>query len=140
MVPSDLARGVAFMESRWGFQKKWANTTSFFEDFAPYTAGALMETLNSWFRAGNKFPPAPSELVKAIGETQVRRIAHGQDNLDDTPCAVHLWAAPDAWDEDRHQVCVRCGETGAVWACSGHVYQNGPHCAYCPSPNPAKAS
>ena len=114
MSPTDLAAGVTWMEARWGYQKVWGSWESVYEDFAPYSAGALREALDQWFRNGNKFAPRPAELHRVVTETAHRRIEAGTDEPVDRTCrGRHVWAEPFAWEDQREQECAVCGEIGA---------------------------
>lgn len=132
MTHAELAAGVAFMTTRWGPQKRWERWEELHTEYATYTAGALFETLHSWFRAGNKFAPTPSELRHAISDTQRRRIDSGTDTLTVARCTTHTYAAPDPWDEARRSVCVHCAHAGPVWVHEHRIGKNG-RCIYCPA-------
>ncbi len=126
----DIEEVVAWMEARWGPDKAWGSWPDFYDDFASFTAGAMRETLYQWFKAGHRFGPKPSELVHAVSQTQARRVDRGEDEVERSCHGKHVWAEPAPYDEDRHQVCVLCGETGIVVQCE-HQFQNG-RCVYCP--------
>lgn len=132
MSPSDLAEAVAWLESRWGFQKVWGSWQDVYEDFAPYSAGALKDALHSWFREGNKFAPKPSELVSAVAVASNRRIEAGVDEPFDRDClGNHRWSAPLPLDDDRRCWCVLCGDYGPEMRCEHRRTRNG-GCAWCP--------
>jgi hypothetical protein len=129
------------MEARWGFQKAWVPSAfpSLYEDFAPFSAGALMQALNEWYRFGNAFAPKPSQLLKATADVARLRLAAGIDGLEAIPCVEHRWADPSPFDEDRHLTCVLCGEQGGLTTCK-HVFNDTGYCVYCPHRVKAAAS
>jgi hypothetical protein len=127
----DMQRAVDKIEMRWGTAKTWANWEALTDDFSRYTAGAFMEALELVYRSGSRFAPSPSEMMKKTAEVQALRIERGIDDVDRSCLGDHVWA--DTWpiDEDRHQVCVLCGEVGALVVCNHPVVRNG-RCVYCP--------
>lgn len=131
MSPVDLRDAVSWMSARWGYEKAWSDWESLAADFEPYTVGALKEALNAWYRRGESRQPKPSQLLKAVSETQLRRIERGVDEFDRGCAGNHVWADPTPTDTDRHQTCVLCGATGGNVACD-HVYnKTSGRCVYC---------
>lgn len=108
MTNTALREAVDFIDSRWGHDKAWDNWADFYEEFSPFTNGAVRQALHEWFRAGNRFGPKPAELLKAVAEVQRRRIEQGVDEIP-TICVDHVWALP-FFHEKEAKVCVRCGE------------------------------
>lgn len=131
MNATDIGRAVNWMESRWGHQAAWKDWEELWLDFSVYSAGALMQALNEWYRSGQKFAPKPSELLRSVGEVQRRRIERGEDLPLELPCESHVWSDPLPFDDDRHRVCVRCGESGPVER-HDHVLVGAGRCVYCP--------
>lgn len=133
MMHTDVARAKRWIELRWGKAgPSWTNweSSEFFDDFQPYTYEALMESLAIYYRAGNRYAPTSSELIKLVAETQRRRVEAGLDTFDRECSGRHVWAAPLPYDDDRRMVCAVCYETGPVAGCE-HLYWDG-RCVYCP--------
>jgi hypothetical protein len=131
MSPVDLEAAVAWMEARWGFQKLWSGWEGFYEDFAPFSAGALKEALHGWFNMGNRFAPKPAELRAGVAVASARRVEAGTDVFDRSCHGLHRWADPSPFDEDRHRECVLCGEPGVAMKCEHQASVSG-RCVYCP--------
>lgn len=109
MTPADLERGVDWIETRWGQATAWSRWEELYEDFADYSAGALMEALSLLYRGGQKYPPGSAEVMKTISETQRKRIERGEDDQVRVECESHTWAVPTAAYVDTVPSCVRCG-------------------------------
>lgn len=114
MNATELARGVDWMTTRWGPQPAWKEWDRFWTDFAPFTPGALMQTLSEWYQAGEKFAPKPAELLKAVTETARRRHVSGADPMPELVCDSHSWAMPFPHEVVQERMCVRCGEVRPV--------------------------
>ncbi len=129
MIPLDLQRAVEYMELHWGRSNKWDRWEDLYPEFASFTAGALNQALNQLYRSGAKFTPSSSELWKAVSEVQAQRVAHDEDDIDQSCGGNHVWADPLPTDDDRHRTCVRCDEVGPAVVCE-HLFQKG-LCVYC---------
>jgi hypothetical protein len=128
----DLQRAKEWIETRWGNTKAWASWEEFEPDFAPFTAGAMMETLNVMFRSGLKYAPGPSEVMKEIRRIQHLRIERGDDPKPEMDCrGRHVWAAPWPIDDSRKEVCIFCGAEGKTHSCQHHYRNN--KCVWCPA-------
>jgi len=128
----DLERAVDWIETRWGSSKAWVRWEQLEPDFAPFTAGSMMEALNTLFRSGHKFAPSPPELYKVVRETQRLRIERGEDPAERLACTseTHVWAGPWPSDDTNKQRCVMCGAVGGTHACAHHYVNN--RCVWCP--------
>jgi len=129
----DLERAVDWIETRWGSSKAWIRWEQLEPDFAPFSAGAMMEGLNNLYRAGHKYAPTPAEVMKTVRETQRLRIDRGEDKPERLACTPndHVFAGPWPTDKTRKQECVMCGAVGGTQAC-GHHFKNN-KCVWCPT-------
>lgn len=142
MTPLDLRDAVDWMESRWGYNKGWSDWESLHVDFANFSVGSLKQALHEWYRRGERSGPNPSQLLKAVSETHLRRIERGVEEADRSCGGDHVFADPLPTDDERRRTCVLCGEDGGAVPCEhSHVSKTG-RCAYCPAQvaRPVKAS
>ena len=128
--PLDVRDAVAWIESRWGYEKSWKDWESIADEFGEFTLGALKESLHVWYKRGTGRAPKPDQLRKLVGEIQQARIERGQDSFERVCFGDHVWADPFPMDDDRHQVCVLCGERGLEVKCDHRWGPNG-RCFYC---------
>lgn len=128
----DLEKAVDWIETRWGTSKAWARWEELYDDFANYTAGALRQALHQFYKAGHRYPPSPAELMKATAEVQALRIARGDDQIPRDCSGDHVWADPLPFEEDRHRICVLCGQTGRIVSCD-HQFSSRGRCVWCPA-------
>lgn len=127
----DMDRAVAWIEVRWPRSKAWENWETLTEDFAAFTPGAVMEALNTIYRSGARYAPGPSELMKAVGPAQARRIEAGIDDVSRDCTGSHVWAAPLPADLERVESCVLCGEERSAPKCAHEHRNRFGSCVFC---------
>jgi hypothetical protein len=130
MTSVDVVAGIRWMTERDWVHKAWAHWEVNMVSFAPYSKGALMEALVDLYESGRRFPPHPNEVLKEVKSVASRRALSGVDVVERTCFGVHVWADPSPTDDDRHRVCVLCGEAGLLVRCE-HLFNSRGFCAYC---------
>lgn len=101
--PADHSRLVDFLESRWGpNQRAWASP-KLWEEFEPFTTGAVFQAIHQLFREGRRYAPNASELLDRVRTVQQARFEAGEDPRPSRDCASHVWSVLPEWEQEAER-------------------------------------
>lgn len=137
MTLIDFTQTLEWLEDRYGaLGPAWKRPDRVFDDFGQFTAGAMKEAANDWYKSGEPFAPKPSQLLKLVVSVSHERQARGEDPVVERKCTgKHVWALAGATGLDpRTDICALCHTERRPLKCDHSWGDQG--CHYCPLDKP----